>query len=450
MADAVSDEPIIQFCGLRVHASRDGDRVTGRVVFPEAAGDRPDCPIDYRSVRPCATALEQCSSPSAQRRLDLVNRWHQLIADNPGTTKTALAERLGVATRTLYRWSRTLDLEGQSGLRDKYVAPPPGVLTIDSKHATDAVMVCAWWAFRINNFDWINTGVMHAAVTHLIAPGYIPADVLATIDCYYAWPCDRSRFRFKPFGRWARYDFETWLFRACDEVDYRRGLEAAKDAERVALLAPKTRIPSDVTDPKMRKREVLHRATRRAISDLAGGQPPASTRRSGSARRATALEQCSPPISNPQTPVESGSKPLQAASVLRSIDLDSAARQVVASAAPGARPLALNPDPQTVAESLATLDDAYRRMLLAAARGDPGCRAEAIATMPLWWDQMPRDLRNNIDARVDAWLRDHPRWASSSAVATAVQRRKVDMLLPHLRHHRSGAQRLCPAGRIAL
>ena len=118
-------------------------------------------------------------------------------------------------------------------------------------------MVCAWWAFRIGNVDDIDRKMMHAAVEHLIRPGYQVADLLATIDCYYSWQCDRARFSFKPFARWARYDSPVpWLYRACDENDYRRGLDTMGN-QRVPLQSPATVRSLDVPDARARRREAL-------------------------------------------------------------------------------------------------------------------------------------------------------------------------------------------------
>ncbi|MGB2984746.1 MAG: hypothetical protein WBE26_02590 [Phycisphaerae bacterium] len=82
-------------------------------------------------------------------------------------------------------------------------------------------------------------------------------------------------------------------------------------------------------------------------------------------------------------------------------------------------------------------------MLLDAARGDREARNQAVATMPLWWAQMPQGIRNNIDFRVDAWRRDHSRTTDRPFAL-----RKLDMLLPHFRDHRCGAQRLGAAARL--
>jgi len=52
------------FLGLQIVAQCDGDRVTGRVEFPEVY-DRKPVPIDYRSRRP-----EPALSPERSRRVE--------------------------------------------------------------------------------------------------------------------------------------------------------------------------------------------------------------------------------------------------------------------------------------------------------------------------------------------------------------------------------------------
>ena len=116
---------------------------------------------------------------------------------------------------------------------------------------------------------------------------------------------------------------------------------------------------------------------------------------------------------------------------------------MVGRSATGIPAVCANEDPQTIAEALAAMDDGYRRMLLDAGRRDGRAREQAVATRALWWDSMPRDIRDNIECRVDAWRRDHPRVNDRETAA-----RMVDMLLAKLRDHRSGAHRLGVAIRI--
>lgn len=59
-----------------------------------------------------------------------------------------------------------------------------------------------------------------------------------------------------------------------------------------------------------------------------------------------------------------------------------------------------------------------------ASLGDKVSRHQAVATMPIWWDAMPQQLHNNIDFRIQAWQRDHPRTNTTTA-----QSRRLDLLL---------------------
>lgn len=83
-------------------------------------------------------------------------------------------------------------------------------------------------------------------------------------------------------------------------------------------------------------------------------------------------------------------------------------------------------------------------MLLRATQNDKDALEHAVATMPLWWDSIPQQDRHNIDFRVDYWAGDH----GYSLDDPKVRKRKVQMLLPKLKYHRSGAQKLGASMRI--
>ncbi len=434
----MNTSPTIEFCGLRVFADRQGYRVTGRVEFPYEVGGRGQIPIDYSSCRPDGSVDDpELSNTDIRqtRRLDIVRKWQKLCAENPNTSKLQCAEQAivesdmpRVSVRSIQTWARKFDLEGEDGLRDRYVKTPRKVFTLTAKGASDAVLVCAWWAFRIANVETIDSKMIHTAVECLIKPGYLVADILATIDCYYSWPCDRARYAFKPFARWAKHDFLVWVLRACDDNDYRRGLEEAKRTAPLlgpALLGPATTMPSKVLDAQMRKREVLHSGTRRVFRDLSDSAVSASS------------------AVNPRSPSKAASNTLRTADALRSIGCKETARAVVQNAAPGIPALTCNESPTTIAEALGTLEDSYRVMLHKAAQGDRRARDQAIATMPLWWERMPEALRHNIEFKADAWRRDHPRATERQAAG-----RRLDVFLPHLRKQSSGARLLMPAARI--
>jgi len=433
-----TNNPNIEFLGLRIYAERSGYRVTGRVEFPHPVCGKASCPIDYSARRPDGTddiAPSDSSNTKLRQRLMLVKRWLQLCKDCGTLPKTncgaqAINESgMKVSYRTLQAWTKRFELHGPDDLKDKYVKPAKRLLTLTADQALSAIKVCCWWKFRVGRATTINNTIMHAAVA-LLDSGYYLADIIATIDCYYAWPCDRLKFAFKPFVRWSKYDFQKWLYRACDENDYRRGLEAAR--HQVPLQAPATTRSSDVADPKMRKRETLHRGTRRAIRDLHPVDSDAPR---------TPVE----PLSNSfrAAPVRKRA-PLQDAAKLRKMGCDRAADDTVKAVAPGPTPMSLIANPKTIAEALGTLDDAYRRLLLSAAHGNREACEQSVATMPLWWDSMPVVERNNIEFRINAWKEDHPRVTDKQLAA-----RKVAMLLPKIRSHKSGAQKLFPAARIA-
>ena len=65
---------------------------------------------------------------------------------------------------------------------------------------------------------------------------------------------------------------------------------------------------------------------------------------------------------------------------------------------------AANLAPATIDESLTAMSDGYRVMLLSARQGDRKARQQAIATMPMWFDDLPQTVRNNITFKVDARL----------------------------------------------
>jgi hypothetical protein len=290
------------------------------------------------------------------------------------------------------------------------------VLALEPQIAADAVLICAWWCFRIGNAARIDTPMMHSAAALICHPersegpnrqSSIPvADVLAAVDAYYSWPCDQQRFPFKPFARWARYDFETWLFRACDENDYRRpalegGFAPANELDHVSLRPPQTIRWPDVPDPRSRKRDVYDRATRAAIHDLSDSSTLAPLNSSTPALSCEGVEP-----SNPSTPQPCNPSPLVA--------------------------------------WLQSLDPRWRGFFLRVAKGDRQAKFEVIATLPLWWVGLPETIRRDIDARLDAWSKGHPR--TELQIAT----HRVLSLIPRLREIRGDLTALSAAARRAV
>ncbi len=201
--------PSIAFCGLRVFAQRNGTEVSGHVDFPYETYGRSSVPIDYQSTRPGDTADSQPTNIDSRttERANAVAAYHQALADDPDASKLAtarqIAQRFGVCPRSIQAWVFRAETEGNAGLRARHTKPPRKVGSFDPSHAQDAVLVTAWWCFRIGNVDSIDAKVL-TPVVQLIADGFSAADLLAVIDCYYSWPCDRSVYPFKKFAKWLK------------------------------------------------------------------------------------------------------------------------------------------------------------------------------------------------------------------------------------------------------
>ncbi len=466
---------MFSFSGLRIFASRDGDRVKGHVDFPHAIYGRYSVELDYHSRRPDAppplprgdiggssipsragdqaddacrdgdgavadTSCLRASVPSsldrkARHRLDLVNQWRTRCEETPDISKIEHARTIAASApikcswRSIQMWFQKLDALGPEGLIDGYVIPARRVLNLSGKLASDAVLVCAWWSFRIGNNESIDTKMMHAAAG-LLAPSdnstsplakggqrgvqstppsassAVPhsslcvSDILATIDCYYAWPCNRARMPFKAFSKWSRYDFQKWLFRAADENDYRRvsaemrggnlplppGVRAAvslldpADHRQWIRLAAKFLPP----DRKTRRRDALDRSTRQSIRALA-----------------SPLNKGGPQGGGPFSSLhENGPLP-------------------------------------TVAAALASLDDSYRVMLLRASAGDKDARRQALSTMTLCWDNIPDEIRSGIDRATNTPLSER-RPGDDRMIRMA----RLRLFLPTLRRSKAGYETL--------
>ena len=67
-------------------------------------------------------------------------------------------------------------LKVKTVFRDRYSIRCKDPQTMSPAMARDAVMVCAWWAFRIAGVEVIDTKMMHTALTYLLSPGYQVAD----------------------------------------------------------------------------------------------------------------------------------------------------------------------------------------------------------------------------------------------------------------------------------
>jgi hypothetical protein len=80
--------PAMEFAGLKVFASRDGDRVLGHVDFPYPVASRISVPLAYRNrasePRPSGSGpfdnRQSTIDNQAQARLSLVTRWRELCS----------------------------------------------------------------------------------------------------------------------------------------------------------------------------------------------------------------------------------------------------------------------------------------------------------------------------------------------------------------------------------
>ena len=381
------DAPSIELPGgVKVFATRNGDHVVGRVTFPYAVGGRTSAEINYHNTHPFDISNLKSAGPldaKALARLKMVQRWRTLCVSDRDVTRLEHARRVGCPLRTLQAWERKLETEGEAGLANRYEPAPRKVLSLDAALAKDAITICAWWCFRIGNADVIDSKMMHSAASIRPRAEYM-RDILATIESYFSWPTDRAKMPFKPFPRWAKWDFDKWLYRALSAPP--SDISNLKSA--VPLQPPLTVIPRDESTPdsKVRKREVRNFATRRAIASLA---PPNAA-----------------PLPYPCHPERSeGSLPA----------------------------------------ALLTFPDHHRWMLIRAARGDADAVNQAVVTMPIWWDKLPEQLRNNIDARADAWKREHP-----TVTNYAVAGRKLAMLGPSIRRPPKGPVSGCELLELAV
>jgi hypothetical protein len=317
----------------------------------------------------------------------MVQRWHTLCVSDRDVTRLEHARRVGCPLRTLQLWDRRLETEGPAGLSDRYEPAPRKVLSLDAALAKDAITISAWWSFRIANEPTIDARMLHSAASIRPRAEYM-RDIIAAIEVYYAWPTDRLvKYPFKSFARWAKWEFEKWLYRALSTPP--SDISNLKSA--VPLQPPLTVLPRDdsIPDSKSRQRQTRNFATRRAIAAL----------------------DCHPERSegSPST------------FDIRQSTIDN------------------------LPPVLLSLPDHHRWMLIRAARGDADAINQAVVTMPIWWDKLPEQLRHNIDARAAAWKREHP-----SATNYVVAGRKLAMLGPSIRRPKKGPVLACELLELAV
>lgn len=361
----------LQFDGVTVDLKRNGDSVTGLVTFPEAFHRSPVA-ISFRATDDtdlqCHRRTPDARLPAAPKG-KAIAAYRKMIAEEKTLTRgeiaKAVAKQFRVSTRSLQRWNRAEAVEGATAMIDR-----PGATVAPMVHAVDdlidgAVFTCAWWSFRINNLKAIT--MHHVAQALQLRRSHCTQDILGAIDGYYGYKCDRDAYPFKPFARWAKYDFHTWLHRARHDAQFKR----ARDEVRKSLRAVK---PSGAAprapDPTTRKRDVAASSRLRASSSV------------GFSPERTVLADVG-----------------RGADQARAMGLTDLAHSLVMSTAAS--------EPETIQQALTDMSDGDRVVILKAAQRDPKSRAEAIAIMPLWFEGLSETVRNNIEFRVQKWQRDH-------------------------------------------
>lgn len=369
--DIVEAEATFEFERIRFSAVRKGDEVIGSARFPyPGAGGRTEVTIDYRRA-PVAGPLPTSSDPTIQRRLAAVELFRKLRREAPDTADTRLykevAEELQCSLSSARNWCTSFELDGAEGLKDRYTSRPRSTVHLDPAVARDAVIIAGWWSFRIGGIETINGPLINQAAGLLTRtiPGLIRAhreaknpkllDVIAAIDAYYSYRCDRSKYPFKSFQRWADHDFTnclTWAARRDETAgkNYTHDLQpgslpaAPAGSKAVPLQTTETVIPPTTPDARTRSREARWSSNRRAAQV--------------------------PVVHSPRTV-----------------------------------------EPETLGHWLTALDDAKRRMILAAVKtGSAGGAIDQVAaTLPIWFETVPQAVRNNIEFKLAAWHADHPR-----------------------------------------
>ncbi len=378
------DRPSVQqgtfeFAGMYCYIVRDGDHVTGRVEFPPQF-NRQDTPIDYRSTAP-QPGGDVPIDKKLKLKLDLVQRYQHLVKINPDVSKSVLAARIGKAG-SVRRWLKMYELHGIDGLRDKYVKPIKKLLVVDPANAKEAMMICMWWSWRINNSEVIDTPMMTraAGLLNLLKPDgqkYNIDDVLKTIECYYEYDTNRSIYPFKIFAKWSKYDYADWYFKMIKCADIQASRAAAKARKRdtnsstaktaISKLSKQVQHRDPVTSPSNQNRQVLVKDTDQ---------------------------------------------------FLRSIGFDHAADQVAA------QPGSIMAEPAaSLHDAMVKLESNYRSMLFRAARGEQHARKEASATFALWWPDLQCPETHNIQAKVEQWCKDH-----NTAIDSPVAQKRITLM----------------------
>lgn len=389
----------IQFDGITIDLKRTGTAITGHARFLDVYHRDPvtialtvGVAHPHRS-RSDPAAPHQPTAARPDHRTKAVEFYYELVAGYPRRRRKDLAQivanQYNVSVRTIQLWVRNESLEGGAAVPGRQTRFSTCIAAND-EHLDAAILIAAWWAFRIGRIERIQNA--HVSLGLDLRRRYSATDILGTIDYYYAYNCDRDEFPFIPFSRWVRYHFDKWLHRARKDAGLALARKEARDALRT--VNRKTVPPPNAPDPVTRKRDA-HR--RYAVGRTDRVRPE----RTSLAAVGKAAEQ------------------------LRAMHLPELADSLITSAA--------TPAPTTLDDCLTAMPDGDRVTLLRAVKGNTKSRQEAIATMPLWFDSLPESLRNNIDFKVDAWHRAHPRAKRRDLAA-----RRVDLALVAIRKRHCG------------
>lgn len=360
--------------------------IDGTALLP----DRRQIPIDARLVIPVPK-----QNGRGNRRAEAVARYRELRAADSRSSNSDIAfqvgEEFGVCAQSILNWVRRAVEGGSKALADQYALPKFDPR--DEVTRNRAIVVCAWWAYRIRNLPKIDGLAVRMVGEHLVS-GIKAADIVATIDFYFQTDTDRTKFPFKGLARWIRYDLKKWMHRAAAGADQYRARVEAKERQRA------------VADPVVRRR-----VRKLAVDDGAASPPSAA-------------------------PPPDADQRVRAGKMLERLGFPEAGAQVTATALAESQRA-----PATIAEGLHRMPAPLRDALLSAASGGKEERDAAAVVLPLIWPHLPVDVTENIDARVAAFIAEHP---GNDQVAN---RRKLLMLIPLVKS-KSGIERLGVALRL--
>lgn len=375
----------IQFDGLRIELQQTAKSIDGLVHFPEAF-KRSSVAIACR----VADVVPSTTRPAAARpgrRERAVQAYRDAIAADPGGKRGPIAKRVaaafGCSARAIQMWVR------KASLGDTLVKPSRNAIDGDDDNIEPAIRVCAYWCFRIGNLPTIDT--RHVMLALDTVRKHNLEDILAVIDFYYSYDCNRDRFPFKKLSNWLRYEFDKWLYRARHASANRQARAAADRPKHFVKTGPPATDPVEAM--RARRRDV------RCDGHWICPEPPSPT------FDLTAVGRAAHQASRMGLP-----------------DVVDALTRSLAGT-----------EPTTIDQALQGMPDGFRVMLLNASKNDSNARREAIATQAVWFDQLPQSVRNNATFMVDAWIKEHV--GSTQGQADA---RRVDIVLQAIRRRTCG------------